>query len=67
MDKLVFVVPKRATRRDQSQVVRVDADFYALLQHIQAKTGLGIAKITAEIADYLRGNDAIEIKELEDE
>lgn len=65
MDKLVFVVPKRATRRDQSQVVRVDADFYALLQHIQAKTGLGIAKITAEMADYLR--ESIEIKELEDE
>ena len=65
MDKLVFIVPKRATRRDQSQVVRVDADFYALLQHIQAKTGLGIAKITAEMADYLR--ESIEIKELEDE
>ena len=65
MDKLVFVVPKRTARRDQSQVVRVDADFYALLQHIQAKTGLGIAKITAEMADYLR--ESIEIKELEDE
>lgn len=53
MEKLTFYAPKPKRAERDTQIIRVDKDFYNLIHKIATDTGLSVAKVSEKMAKFL--------------